>query len=73
MSTHTIAPAFDQRILSAAGDVPLDEETQQPIMTPTQWGKKWVRDLIVDAVRRVEKRKDRESYVATPIPKDSIT
>jgi hypothetical protein len=69
-----VSLAFWQRILNANPDIPLDPETQEPIMTEVQMARKQVFGAVKKYVAKDESRKRRQAakVEAEPITEDDF-
>jgi hypothetical protein len=67
---QSLAQATWQRIVQANLPVPLDEETQEPIMTEARWARKAMREAISKDTNKKERIK--AAFVASPITEDDF-
>jgi hypothetical protein len=73
MATINTSSTFDQRIVTVAGDVPIDEETSLPVMSVTAWSKQWVRNVLVRAMQKAERKIYRNDYNTILVAENDIT
>jgi hypothetical protein len=67
-ATVSISQGFWQRIIDANPDIPLDEDTQEPIMTEVQMARKQIGEVIKRYVIKDETRKARQVARSARVP-----